>query len=853
MSKLGISSRGARWFGSGAWLLVMLWTAEARGEAALSFAEWRLREFSVAERMEVGISGSEADPDGDGLKNWSEWLRGTGPKSATGADEGTAWRDGSWLGILYTRLATAPVGHWVGGEASNDLADWSLPVVEEVMATEAGVETVRAKINMAVNPRAFIRTRHTRPGLSGLTPLATQESVNPELSHQVAPDKSAVRVWTGETPFSEPYFDLFVNRGGSIVKIRMNRWESRLIQIEAGSTIGFGTSDGRTLFAMADAPPAHLVTSFALSGTANCDRAGVPLWEPSTPHLTLPESSRDFEIASDGVERIIFIAEFDGTQWSPPRWLRTPKTGGVRVHSTCTQVAFANYAGDPIALNAPEGAIIGGTSATLHLTMPSVTGSSRYVTTVADLKAAIAAAVAGDEIVLASGTYPLDVNVTAASFSANHGVAGRVGAEGILIRSQTGAFADCSLSCASAGVGSWTLNQTGASALSAIKGITFDFTGTTSARFRVDRGKWNFENVRWTGANTGIDLFAFSGDGTATGLVLNALRCQMDTGGADLISGINTGGIACAVRIIDCVAFGTGVAESHQCVTTHGQGLPLQLFGGNFHSAQYNALAPGSGVGEGRMYWFFGQTSDITRACRVQDTSLFGCVLARSAAIGLKNSYALGWTGNIIRAGFSEHVAKLGLVEGNWFQHAGTGAYGMQLYALTQSESVKQFNVVSGFSEGIRMSDSSTGATGTTTVAHTSIVNCAVGVRASDTRLSFALDHLATQGSTTGLTTTSGSMARMTRSFNTLDPIVSAFYTPLGTGDLINSDAALDSRFFPAPSGNCDGNGDPSSTNWVGGTDYEGFALRLASSVMDRGARCRPRIILGAELFPDIW
>jgi hypothetical protein len=278
----------------------------------------------------------------------------------------------------------------------------------------------------------------------------------------------------------------------------------------------------------------------------------------------------------------------------------------------------------------------------------------------------------------------------------------------------------------------------------------------------------------------------------------------------------------------------------------------LQIFGGNYYSAQENALAPGSGSGEGRMYWFFGKTSDISRACRVQDTDLFGCDLAKSAVVGLKATYALGWVGSIIRAGFSEHIAKLGLVEGNLIQHAGTGAYGMQFYPSTQTSSTLRFNTITGFSEGIRMNDSSIGATGTLVVSHTTVVNCTVGVRASDPRLSISINHLATKGSTTGLTTTADAMTRLTRSYNTIDPTVSGFYSAAAT-DITNADAGLDSRYFPNAAGNCDGNGDPAATDWVGGTDYEGYPLRLASSVIDRGARCRPRIITGAELLPDIW
>jgi hypothetical protein len=686
-----------------------------------------------------------------------------------------------------------------------------------------------------------------------ITAITTQTGTSPTATDYTLPsDYTALRVWTGETPFDEPYFDLYVNRSGTTTKLRMNRFEARLISVAAGGGVGFSTSDGRTIHVAPDMAQATLETTFAATGTALCDKAGPPLWSPAAAHIEFLSAGQPYEIASTGTSEVVFVSEYDGTSWSPPRWLRLPASGGVRLKATFDRVALANYSGASLTVNAPTGTIIGGSSATMTLPMPTITGTTHAVSTLAQLKTAIAAAVAGDEIVLASGTYALDINVTQASFTANNGVGGRVGAEGILIRSATGAFADCTITCASAGVGDWSLTQTGATLVTGFKGITFNFTGATTAHFTLSRGLHALEACRFTGVATNINTFDFVGDGTASGLTLNVLRCQFDTGGGDLISGNNTGGTACTVRIIDCVAFGTGTASSHQCVTTHGQGIPLQIFGGNFYSAQDNALAPGSGSGEGRMYWFFGKTSDVSRACKVQDTDVFGCDLAKSGAVALKTGFTMGLVASIIRATFSEHVARTGIVEGCLFQHAGTGAYGMQVYPLTQTSSVKRFNVITGFSEGIRISDSASGAVGTVEITNTSVVSCTVGARISDTRLSSSINHLATKGSTTGMTTTADAMGRMTRSYNTLDPTISGFYSA-GTGDITNADAALDSRYFPTAAGNCENNGNAALLDWVGGTDYEGYPLRLASSVQDRGARCRPRIIVGAELLPDIW
>ncbi len=120
---------GWRWIWVSGWLWVTggsggVWAGES------GYAAWRSGEFSVEEVADAGISGPDEDPDGDGLENWREWLRATRPKAAGGEDHGKLWRDGNWLGITFTRQATLAPGYAVGGEASADMADWSLPVVE---------------------------------------------------------------------------------------------------------------------------------------------------------------------------------------------------------------------------------------------------------------------------------------------------------------------------------------------------------------------------------------------------------------------------------------------------------------------------------------------------------------------------------------------------------------------------------------------------------------------------------------------------------------------------------------------------------------------------------------------------
>ena len=671
--------------------------------------------------------------------------------------------------------------------------------------------------------------------------VVTQSSVTPSETLSVSGGYDAVRVWTGETPSTEPWFFLYVTRSGVTSKIKMNRWEARVINVPGGS-IGFGTSDGRTIYVAKDVKASALGTSFPVSGTANADRAGVPIWTPSAPHITLPAGERQYELVGSGTERIVFVSEYDGTTWSPARWLRLPASGSVRLHATFSQIALANYDGATVSVNGPTGTVIGGTSASASLTFPAVTGTTHNVSTVAQLKTAIGASVAGDEIVLAAGTYALDVNITAASFTANNGVGGRVGMEGITIR---GATADRTLYVigVSGGAGDWDVAGNQPNLIAGFKDLTFNF-GSTSANFTVNGGRWNLQNVAWTGSTT--TNVAFRATTTNVQQVM-ALGCDSSNAGVDCYDYLE-GKSNSYCKLINCTGSTAGPLISDQVLTCHNSGI-LEVYGGTFSDANLNVIAMGSG---GRAFMAFCTVTKGARKGAIQRTMCFG-ITNRTTGQAANGWTTSGQIGFVIASVTSNQITETGTTivmdfEGN-LSVSESGGEWYYPYNVVSGFKMER-NVVVGHSIGLRFNF---GTTGSAAANRNTIIGGSQSCDISTATWAKTLQgNVSKDASTRGITSNVAGMGVATVDYNIWCGTPSASYVP-GANDVTGVNAALDANYLPTAGGNCDGTGNPAAIDWVGGTDYVGFLLEISSVTRDRGARCRPRIIANAELTPDIW
>jgi len=690
--------------------------------------------------------------------------------------------------------------------------------------------------------------RSSAPRPERLQDIVTDASATPTTTAiTLGTGQNAVRVFTGNSTYSERYFDLYVRRnGGAAVKVRMDRWRGRILGEAAvwaaGDTIALGTTDGRTLKCAAMTVPTSLSNPSGATGTANCDAALPILWSPTAGHITLPSNGSAFIIGTDVAERPVFIREKSPSgEWTPARWFWTSTTRATVVRCNYTEIALANEAGATLSITAPTGSTIGGTSAAMSLLIPAVTGTTRNVTDNATFAAAIAAAVSGDEIVLAAGAYT--TGATQASFTANE-AAGKIGAEGILIRGGTGNKADVTIS------GDWTLTQPGAgpqaTGYASFKDLTFDF-GASANNFVVSGGRYYLQDVRFT--NSTSDNFQAAVNSGA--LYIYALRCTSDNAGADCWNFDGAGGTAddaaSVVQLIACTGTDAGATSADQCLTTH-DGLDIQAHGGAYSDANTNVWGNG-GSPTPATYGYFVTFTKGARQGRTQDSVLYGCSL--TDAYGTGGSPSETWFCRVAGTLASSTNSAIRNPSASVHHNIITVTVGRGVHVSTGGLSLFG-NIIAGSAEGLRLGDAASAVASAAVSLNTfnSTAN-AMNMQDVDTP-AVVRSNAAKASSSNSLNIVTAAAGVISGDYNTLDPTVDAEYSA-GANDTTGADAELDADYFPTASGNCDQNGDPALLDYCGLSDPYGFVLCYKTGVLSRGARAIPRLVSGATLHPDLF
>lgn len=126
------------------------------------FLAFREAHFSIAELADAQISGSAADPDGDGLANLLEFALGLDPRLTDSDGALVAAMNGDRLTLTFVRRTDMPELRY-DVQVSSNLSTWQSgsPYVEEVVtaAVEGGWElvTVRDSVSLTAGSPRFMR------------------------------------------------------------------------------------------------------------------------------------------------------------------------------------------------------------------------------------------------------------------------------------------------------------------------------------------------------------------------------------------------------------------------------------------------------------------------------------------------------------------------------------------------------------------------------------------------------------------------------------------------------------------------------------------------------------------------
>lgn len=726
--------------------------------------------------------------------------------------------------------------------------------------------------NILNPPLRFPMGAVSEEAVGSLTVVITESSTTPSTPQLTLNSlQNAFRIWTAEQDVQEVNFYIYVRiNGGAVTKIQCYRWQGVIVNAAPGATVAFGTSNGRAIYVSPMAVPSSLTAPSGTTGTANADEGVPPFWAPTAPHVVLANYNSAIKLNSNGSsEQTVFIREYDGSSWAPPYFVIVPATTDINVRCTYKQIALATLNADTVSVTAPAGTTIGGTSTLMSLNL-SKSGTTYLVTAGSEsgLRAAMALAVAGDEIVLPDGTYALTAAISNTTFAANN--ATNKGMSGILIRSQSGNRANCIIK-PNTGSNQFNIDNSLGTAEYGFKDLTFDVTGGVSG-IGLFAGVGRIENVRIAGPQTGSGEALLSiGPSTTGPMDFVAMKCLFEDSADDGVDGSGGGPGApfvadSIIQFVKCTSQRAGSLTSNQPWTTH-QTMGIECYGCTASDATQNAIANGSENGS-TYYWFFGSITPGARRCGAQDTCFFfGAKSGGNSgdtfkiqkdgygyAVGLRASNPLLSGTTALTTTFTEATQNPedGDIIACILTGSGTGrGIFPQIQGLRAS-----FNVITACAEGFRIDNQTAGGTHSNLNFHNNTLSGCTNAWNFGTTggaMPTLFKNNACRGSTNGIVLSAGNQAVNTNNYNHIDPNISGNFVA-GSNDVVTGDAAVNTTtWFPTDGGNCDNNGDPTQWDWVGGIDIWNFPSIYKSGVVSKGARSIAEIISGADLHPPFW
>lgn len=695
----------------------------------------------------------------------------------------------------------------------------------------------------------------------------------------------SLAVWVGSFTEEEiAYLSISVRVNSTTTILRAINRHWYVIRCAAGDVVSFASqkktgaavalaNQSVTLSVCPMLQPSTLVSPTAVSGTANCDKAGPPIWSPTgTPHIVQTAENLTFTITSASGRREIFMVEKDGSgALCPYRHIHVPDSQAVTVQMRHREAYLATYDGSTVAIQGPAGCTIGGTSGTYRPAFTAV--RTVNVANTSQFDTAMLDAADGDDIVMAAGTYNFS------SKPVNSGNYTQAFARNIRIRGSAGDTTSTVITGASFGQG--TLIADGKRWV--LESLRFDYSGVTVATGLVDLGgRWDIHNFSLVGpAAVGAASLSMRSSNTYTspivnyatfGTVENATEDSLDT---DQTSG----GQSITMHAIGLSVNGNGPNANDQLVTSHN-GSIIHSWGCAFSDAANGNQPKFAPDGSSKIFFSYCKAlaADITNSDGIAmdsgfpaETALFcnfealkinafrhhttGSRMLQKVATGIR------FLQNQITGSFATHQGGIFRASANSSCDATDFRRSSEIWGcLIQSQ---------GANNALNPSAANPSAASVLTIGNVYFLaanpvvafnlNAHANMAGSLTNIIF--DASTSQGSfvlgaTGGSWTTENSYYRRTNTptnWDTRFPSQSWAGITAGTASGNNNGTSapgVDANYKPTAGGNCDTEG--KNPGWVGGLDIYGRPMWLGGSFV-RGCVELQEIRVGALLFPSQW
>lgn len=532
------------------------------------------------------------------------------------------------------------------------------------------VREVRENLQLRIIPYAqSLQIDYVEPPNLMLTVATTGGTdAGPDGTNEITltQQETAVMVWIGPRPINEVYLEINIEIDGANPQtIRAHRYQRLILPAPAGSTVSFNTrSRLEGTGSMTDSAEVLTVkpcvdnTFFpeptGLTGTANCDKSGPPIWTPVAAHITLTDNNSSFVINSTSTDRDFFIAEQDDEDNFTPEWhLFVPANVSRTVQCHFKKVALANYSGATVSITADTGTTIGGTSNefrhdfTAEVTINVPAGDE------AAFKAAMNDSRDNVDVVVAAGT--LDLSGAGLPMNGtNYATAVTLNRR---IRSATGVMTDVTIT-GTAFSYSLTVGKKWV-----WEAMTIDITGMAGTLMTGENHGWK---VKISGAPTGTSnpTLGLVGNSTYGPLNLYWVFCDFRDATEDLVDTNQTSGSArdFTAHMVACElnGNGNGTAGNGQILTSHNGS---QLIGWGCHVTDVSNTSRQSHlVPDGSSYLYvlfcYSAAADITFTVGIQikAAGVFWCRFAAVSRIVLSDTAITSQYGWVIGGSYTQRV-----------------------------------------------------------------------------------------------------------------------------------------------------------------------------------------------------